>query len=101
MNELVRNIALVKLMVWEPLWHGRITAARARELREARRLRYLGALNLFLGSALSLSMPVVIFAWSVLVDRTALDGPTAFSTLAWLSQMCVCVCARVCLCVCV
>ena len=34
MSEMVRGIRTVKLQVWEPVWHARISAARNEEMKD-------------------------------------------------------------------
>eukprot|EP00930_Biecheleria_cincta_P035016 TRINITY_DN24126_c0_g1_i1.p1 TRINITY_DN24126_c0_g1~~TRINITY_DN24126_c0_g1_i1.p1 ORF type:complete len:1366 (+),score=195.29 TRINITY_DN24126_c0_g1_i1:71-4168(+) len=87
MNEMVRGIRTVKLQVWEPVWHQRISEAREREMRAIVLSRVLQALNSLLGSILQVMVPVSIFAWYTLVDGHSLDAATAFTTLAWISTL--------------
>jgi len=87
MSEMVRGIRTVKLQVWEPIWHERITEARNREMRAIVRVRILTSFNSLVGSVLSVMVPVTVFAWYTLVNKKALDAATAFTALAWISTL--------------
>jgi len=87
MNEVLRGIRTVKLEVWEEIWFRRITDVRKREMRLLVLVRCFNAGNGFVGSLLSLAVPITIFAWYVLVEDRILDYATAFSTLAWISVL--------------
>jgi ABC-type multidrug transport system fused ATPase/permease subunit len=87
LKELLTGMKVIKLEVSESAWHTRLEGIRRRELRELACQRYLTAVNDLVGSLVSVAIPVSIFAWYTLVDKHALDSATAFTALAWISQM--------------
>lgn len=84
---MVRGIRTVKLQVWEPVWHQRVTEARRLEMRAILRVRILTAFNSLVGSVLGVMVPVSVFAWYTLVSKKTLDAATAFTALAWISTL--------------
>ena len=87
MSEMVRGIRTVKLQVWEPVWHQRVSEARRQEMNAILRVRILTAFNSLVGSVLGVMVPVSVFAWYTLVQRQQLDAATAFTALAWISTL--------------
>jgi len=87
MTEMLTGIKTVKLQVWEPIWHARITKAREEEMRELVHVQILQALNVLAGNILSMLVPVSIFSWYILVEGRPLDATTAFTTMAWIQSL--------------
>ena len=50
-------------------------------------VRYLTAANDFFSALVALGIPVGIFAWYTIQEGHTLDPATAFTALAWISQM--------------
>ena len=76
MSEMLRGIRTVKLQVWEPIWHQRISEARRKEMKAIVKVRILQAFNSLIGSLLSVMVPVSVFAWYTLVSRKDLSAAT-------------------------
>mmetsp|Transcript_64082 Transcript_64082/g.171487 ORF Transcript_64082/g.171487 Transcript_64082/m.171487 type:complete len:1412 (-) Transcript_64082:386-4621(-) len=87
LNEFVRGARTVKLQGWEDWMSQRVSQVREEELKKLVVNRCLQALNMVIGAVSQLSIPAVTFAYYVLVMKRTLDAATAFTVLAWLSQM--------------
>ncbi|CAK8998694.1 Metal resistance protein YCF1 (ABC-type Cd(2+) transporter) (ABC-type glutathione-S-conjugate transporter) (Yeast cadmium factor 1) [Durusdinium trenchii] len=87
LKEILASITVIKLQVWEQEWRDRVDEARDLEMRQLFVLRMLQAANVFVGTLLRVAVPVSIFAWYTAVEGHTLDSTTAFTTLAWISQM--------------
>jgi ABC-type multidrug transport system fused ATPase/permease subunit len=61
--ELLRGARASKLEAWEDVWELRLKAARDLELDELKVIRYLDALNCFVGALVALSIPASVFSY--------------------------------------
>ncbi|CEO96031.1 hypothetical protein PBRA_004721 [Plasmodiophora brassicae] len=87
MRSFVASVKVTKLERLEQVWVDRLGRARDRELDELWLVNSLVAFSTLMGSLLSLTVPVAMFAWHTLIDGQTLDAAVAFSALAWISQM--------------
>ncbi|CAD7971808.1 unnamed protein product [Amoebophrya sp. A25] len=85
-TEYVKCVRLVKLSEnLEILWYQRLRAARTQELEVLRRMRFLQAFNVFMGSFFNFLLPTTIFTIYVLQGHE-LTGAVVFTTLAWIQH---------------
>ena len=87
LSVLLQCMRLIKIQGSQPAMKCQLGAAREREMRELKFQRYLTAGNTLLGALLSLSVPVSMFSWYTLVQGQILSPATAFTALAWISQL--------------
>ena len=87
LKELLASARATKLESWEGVWDGRLRAARELEMQELGYIRALDALNTFVGALVSLAIPASVFTYYTVALGRTLDSPTAFTALAWLTQM--------------
>eukprot|EP00392_Amoebophrya_sp_AT5.2_P010444 g10504.t1 len=85
-TEYVKCVRLVKLQSLTATWFRRLSRARAEELRHLKKMRYLNAFNVFVGSVFNFLLPTVIFTTFVLMGNR-LTGVVVFTTLAWIQQL--------------
>ena len=87
MVELIAAAKTAKLEGWSLGMARRVRFARVAEMRALATMRYLDALNVFVGACASLAVPVAIFGWYTLFEGKSLTPAVAFTALAWISQM--------------
>ncbi|KAJ3120851.1 hypothetical protein HK100_012631 [Physocladia obscura] len=87
MKQVIRSFKVTKLEGLEEMWDLKLREARSKELTQLRIVQYLSAFNSLIAALFGLAIPLSMFSWVVLVDGQELDAATAFSALAWISQM--------------